>query len=170
MTLSCTSTYLQDADTWEDKYCRQVEPCYKPDKDKDKSAGAATPSRRVPTQRRQLQARPIEHPLWRNKRGTEVCTGHCVQQLQTVPPWQACVSVGVSWRQLLACLLRCAAATPCCNNDVAVSSRQHHDLLQQHRVCSRACGVSTAHAAGVQAGAALSCWCQGPNFDAGLAC
>jgi hypothetical protein len=93
VTLSCTSTYLQDADTWEYKYCREVDPCYKPpEKDKDKSAGAATPSRRVPTQRRQLQARPIEHPLWRNKRGTEVWSG---------PPYTAVAGYtfwGGGWR------------------------------------------------------------------------
>jgi hypothetical protein len=70
----------------------QADPSYRPP---DRSAaaaagagaGAVTPSRRVPAPRRQLQARPIEHPLWRNKRGTEVGAGrsgrlgHCAMKL-----------------------------------------------------------------------------------------
>lgn len=74
VTLSTTSAYLQDTEKWEDKYCKQVDSSYKLP-DKQAGAGAATPSRRVPTQRRQLQARPIEHPLWRNLRGAEVGVG-----------------------------------------------------------------------------------------------
>jgi hypothetical protein len=79
VTLSCASEYLQNADVWEYRYCVEVDPSYRPP---DRSAaaaagvgGAVTPSRRVPAPRRQLQARPIEHPLWRNKRGTEVGVG-----------------------------------------------------------------------------------------------
>jgi hypothetical protein len=87
VTLSTKSAYLQDTDRWEEQYCRQVDSSYKLP-DKPTGAGAATPSRRVPTQRRQLQARPIEHPLWRNLRGAEVsdsctCNGPMPTRLTT---------------------------------------------------------------------------------------
>lgn len=86
VTLSTKSTYLQDTDTWEEKYCKKVEACYRPPEKSAAAAAAAaaTPSRRVGVPRRQLQARPIEHPLWRNKRGTEVA-----QELQDKPPGSA---------------------------------------------------------------------------------
>jgi len=78
VTLSTKSSFLQDYERWERQYCSKVDPSYRI---VDKAAAAAgggnaTPSRRVPTARRQLQARPIEHPLWRNKRGTEVRPGN----------------------------------------------------------------------------------------------
>lgn len=99
MTLSTQAPFLEDAERWEREYCGKADTAYRiPDKAAAAAAaaagGAATPSRRVPAVRRQLQARPIEHPLWRNKRGTEV--GAAAAACLFV--WVGCVrGVGVSW-------------------------------------------------------------------------
>lgn len=122
VTLSTASAFLQDAARWEAEYCAKGERAYRPPPEKPAPTGAggatpgaglATPARRAAERRaaasRPLVPRPVDHPLWRNKKAPEARAPRC---LRLALPWPAAPSARATHSPRRCMARRARAAAP----------------------------------------------------------
>lgn len=74
--LTTATKALQDHEHWEQRYCSDVEKAYKPP-DRQQQAAQQQEKQQAGSARQRIPPlrRPVEHPMWRNMRTSEVRLG-----------------------------------------------------------------------------------------------